>query len=286
MLSLSLVKYFVYLAAILLIVWFLPKKKLQTRDILIIATAILLSFIILNCVSRMNNKSKVKEDFDIEHFDVTCPSTTGMSQDMDIDEMLREAGIEPSGTEPLGSCATGGTIEMLTQDFSQMGKQMVSDDCDCSAYVKREKDRESDKLKELVQLMKENGVYLTSDGKMVKADDPLKARGEATQPPENKTNENQLGYSEYPQDLHDPLGKYDDTFSNKFDHGFSYLDTDRWKVPVRRPPVCIADKPSTVHPVLTSGYPLDVKEWDTSRRVMPNDEINVEYVSQQLNKDM
>ncbi len=103
----------------------------------------------------------------------------------------------------------------------------------------------------------------------------------STQPPPN--NENDIQYSEYPLDMHRPLGTYDKTFTNGFDMGFTYLDTDRWSVPMRKPPICITDKPATVFPALTSGYPVDVKLFSDYNRVYPHQQINTKYINERVN---
>ena len=92
-----------------------------------------------------------------------------------------------------------------------------------------------------------------------------------------------LKYSELPLGFHKPLGSYDNTFTNDFDHGYSYLNTDKWTIPERRPPVCITDVKCPVCPVTTSGYPLSVKEFADSQRIYPHDNINVPYVKDRMN---
>lgn len=83
-----------------------------------------------------------------------------------------------------------------------------------------------------------------------------------------------------------PLGTYDKTFTNKWNHGFTYLDTSKWSVPAQRAPVCKAEKTCPVCPVTTSGYPLNVLDYDTARKVMPPDNINVDYINDKLNKSV
>lgn len=102
-----------------------------------------------------------------------------------------------------------------------------------------------------------------------------------TVPPPN--NENDIQYSDYPLDMHRPLGTYDKTFTNGFEHGFTYLDTDRWSVPMKKPPICITDKPATVFPALTSGYPVDVKLFADYNRVYPHQQINTKYINERVN---
>lgn len=82
--------------------------------------------------------------------------------------------------------------------------------------------------------------------------------------------------------------KYDDynhiplLDSSQDDYGYSYLPPSQWYPTPPFPPVCVTEKECPVCPVNTTGTPLDMKEWDESRRIMPPDRINTSYV-QKLN---
>ena len=92
-----------------------------------------------------------------------------------------------------------------------------------------------------------------------------------------------MAYNQLTPDQMQPLGSYDKTFTNKWNHGFTYLDTSRWAPPSRNPPVCKTEARCPVCPVSTSGYPVDVLEYDDTRKVMPPDNININYIKDQLN---
>ena len=97
---------------------------------------------------------------------------------------------------------------------------------------------------------------------------------------------NEMKYTEYDPEMHKPLGESDGTVSNKFEYGYSYLNTDKWSVPMKRPPVCIPpENPCPVCPVMTSGYPVYLKEFNSTLRISPADKINVNYVKEVLNKE-
>lgn len=100
-----------------------------------------------------------------------------------------------------------------------------------------------------------------------------------------KTKEvSEMKYSQLPKGFHEPLGSYDATFNNKFEHGYTYLHTDKWQLPEKRPPVCVTQKKCPICPSITSGYPLNLKEWNSSRNVM-KDNISLEYTKDILNED-
>jgi hypothetical protein len=91
-----------------------------------------------------------------------------------------------------------------------------------------------------------------------------------------------MKYTELPPDMHEPLGTYDDTFTNDFDHGYTYLNTDKWSVPMRRPPVCIQEKQCPVCPTFATGTKMELKDFPTT--INYAEPINVPYVQEQMNK--
>ena len=74
----------------------------------------------------------------------------------------------------------------------------------------------------------------------------------------------EMSKSELPQAMYVPLGsQIDSDFSNDY----SILNTEKWTVPMARPPVCIDSAPKEVMAIGTSGFPLNLKHFDDSRYV-------------------
>ena len=71
--------------------------------------------------------------------------------------------------------------------------------------------------------------------------------------------------------------------SHAYEFGYSYIPPEKWfPMPVRSP-ICISEKRAPIMPSWTSGAPLDVKEWNSSRRITPPDLINIQYTKDKLN---
>jgi len=68
-----------------------------------------------------------------------------------------------------------------------------------------------------------------------------------------------------------------------FEEGYSMLPPSKWYPVPPHPPVCVTEKKCPVCPVLTSGAPVDLKEWNDSRRITPGDTINIDYAKDKLN---
>lgn len=68
-----------------------------------------------------------------------------------------------------------------------------------------------------------------------------------------------------------------------FEYGDSFLPPEKWYPDPPFPPVCVAEKRCPVCPVYTTGTPVDVKEWNQSRKILPPDGINTDYIKDKLN---
>lgn len=95
---------------------------------------------------------------------------------------------------------------------------------------------------------------------------------------------NDFQYVTQPPEYYEPLGKPNATMRFDFDHGFTYLNTDKWTVPQRHPPVCISNAKPNVCPITTGrdNY-VRVSEFHDRQRTMPHDSINVKYIQDKLN---
>jgi len=88
---------------------------------------------------------------------------------------------------------------------------------------------------------------------------------------------NTMKYSERPPKHYEPIGKGVDKWSNDY----TILNTEKWQIPMTRPPVCISSGNCKVCPSATDGYPVALKEWDDSRKVT-NMKINKKWANDQM----
>jgi hypothetical protein len=77
-----------------------------------------------------------------------------------------------------------------------------------------------------------------------------------------------------------PLGMNGTGFTNEWDHDYILLSTDKWAPTMKPAPVCKVEKECPVCPSLTSGYPISVREFDSSRKIMPPIAANVNAMNQ------
>ena len=89
---------------------------------------------------------------------------------------------------------------------------------------------------------------------------------------------NEMSYTDYNTI---PVGAYTNTQNSDFT--YSFLPPDKWYPVPPHPPVCVTEKQCPVCPINSSNGPLDLKEWDESRRITPGDVVNTNYVQEKLN---
>ncbi len=123
----------------------------------------------------------------------------------------------------------------------------------------------------------ESGTHTVEE--MIKKLEILKKKGKSRSP---KDRSNDMKYSELPIDFYIPLGEQ---ISSKWDEKDQYtlLNTDKWNIPQKRPPVCVTkggSQPCDVCP-MNSGYPAPLKDFDNSRYVS-NIKINKQWVLDQI----
>jgi hypothetical protein len=121
-----------------------------------------------------------------------------------------------------------------------------------------------------------NSKLLTNDDAIVGLE-KLKLSGKAKTKKTDTDVNNQSEYSfgTLPPEMYKPLNNSD---LNKWDDGYTMLNTDKWQVPMPRPPVCINTSPCKVCPDTDDTYPVKLAHWDNSRKVS-NIEISKEWAN-------
>lgn len=84
-----------------------------------------------------------------------------------------------------------------------------------------------------------------------------------------------MKYTDY---NHIPIGEGLDSLD--YEYGYSYLPPSQWYPTPPFPPVCVSEKKNPVIPMNTTGTPVDMKEWNDSRKILQPDRINTNYVKQ------
>lgn len=156
----------------------------------------------------------------------------------------------------------------------------------------------NEKLRQTIDVMKSNeelqkkmdpfndpGHSYSTDPNRVTTNDPTIpnsirkiGKGSSTSRQEDGVIKNEMVYTD-----HNSLPVADGYKSDADQYGWSYLPPEKWFPQPANPPVCVTEKRSAVTPIWTTGVPMDLKEWNSSRRVTPPMGINTEYVDDKLN---
>ena len=112
---------------------------------------------------------------------------------------------------------------------------------------------------------------------VIKSLEIMKREGRSKQRQTNGKIRSDYEYSELPTDFYKPIG---DKIANDWDNEYAILNTNKWQVPMTRPPVCINTAPCKVCPNDASNYNIDLKQWDESRTISGN-RINKKWAADQ-----
>ena len=112
---------------------------------------------------------------------------------------------------------------------------------------------------------------------VIKSLEIMKREGRSKQRQTNGKVRSDYEYSELPTDFYKPIG---DKIANDWDNEYAILNTNKWQVPMTRPPVCINTAPCKVCPNDASNYNIDIKQWDESRTISGN-KINKKWAADQ-----
>ena len=101
---------------------------------------------------------------------------------------------------------------------------------------------------------------------------------------QNVNIDNDMDYSQYSTNQLQKLGEYDESFSNHWKNDYILLNTDKWKPREYQTNYkCKAEKECPVCPSLTSGYPVNVRDFSEARKILPPDNINIKFIREKLN---
>jgi len=126
-------------------------------------------------------------------------------------------------------------------------------------------------------------IKLKIDSKLLSIDEVIasleKLKATSKAKPSKTDTKSDHKYDELPSEFYSPMGG---NIANNWDNNYTLLDTNRWQVPMPRPPVCINTAPCKVCPTESGYFPVvTTKEWDQSRKVTDT-KINKDWANAQM----
>jgi hypothetical protein len=119
---------------------------------------------------------------------------------------------------------------------------------------------------------------LLSMDEVIASLETLKKEGKSKVRVQDGKVKNDREYSELPSDFYTPIGQQ---VPNEWSSEYTILNTNKWQVPMPRPPVCINTTPCKVCPSDTSNNSTNLKQWDDSRYVSGG-KINKKWAEDQM----
>ncbi len=265
----NLLKYLVLVIVVYSVLKYLPNQHLCDND-LIFSTVIIVLFYIL--IEQLMNKNKSSEGF------TGCNTVCNRIENMEDIPKAQEM-VEVEHKEQHKEVDLLKHNESEQQDHSEPEHQEESKGQEKIMAFKQMLDNLKSSVDNLHQTINNTTQTDLKDVKKHLDEKDKKAGIERSgSRDEDGVIYNELGYTDY---HHLPLA---DTYdSDSFEYGYSFLPPEKWYPQPPFPPMCVTDKKCPVMPVFTTGTPMDVKEWNESRRVTQPDNIKTKYIKEKLN---
>ena len=294
----DIIKYLIVIGLIYSILKIIPSQQIVDKDLILIIVIIMVGVVSIDCVFFKKN---ISEDFNNISFE-NIPSV--LDDNLDIETTLKnktnikasqivtERPISEVITErPISEVKIGCALEV------EKVKKQLEDKIDALKVQLQTKSNQPDSnntiasryFEDLIADLVEKGLIDTTDVENIK----LKTRSKLltieevissleTIKVEGKTRvnrkiNNDTIYNELPSDMSIPIG---DKIANDWDNEYTILNTNKWQVPMARPPVCINNTPCNVCPIDSSNSYINLKQWNDSRYVTSN-KVNKKWAQDQ-----
>jgi hypothetical protein len=261
--SKDIVRYLIVVGLIYTILKVIPSQQMANKDVILLLGIIIFGFVSIDCIFFKNNR---------ENFAENLNSVPG----------------QPLIQTPKTACSL--ELESIQRKFEQEIFQLKN-----QIHINNDDNIAIKYFEALLVELNDNGILDANDIKNIKIKmqskllsmnevitslENLKKNGK----PKNRTVDGKVVndniYNELPSDFYHPIG---DKIANEWDNEYSILNTDKWQVPMPRPPVCISTSaPCPVCPTESSSNSLNLKEWDNARYVSQTT-VNKKWANDQEN---
>lgn len=248
--SSKIAKYLLFASLLFCVLKYGLKNGMSNTNIFIIITITLLLFIIVEGGETIF----LKKDKSGVNCESVCTMREHMTQGGNFDNKQNKQQENDASVEQESMQESIPIAESLTQYNYDKIKNNIGGEITSHTNEYNEK--------EYSIPFKRRSEQITSNGSRAK-DDVLKS----------ETKYDVVTYHTVPQILN----------TGSFEYGYSFLPPEKWYPTPPFPPVCVSEKQCPVCPVFTNGTNIDLKEWDSARRITPPDEINVKYIEDKLN---
>jgi hypothetical protein len=313
----DLVKYIIFIGIVYTLIIKISSQNISTMDLILIVSIISIGFILINCLSNLDsftNINNVTEAIQVSPVNQTIQPTlvNQTNQQPLVNETTQLTKQDYSSIlskvyDEINKSNITNSVEVNNKNNSNMEMEKLMFNLQNKIKQLESKSNIAHSIKYmnlLITDLLERGILDNNDIENIKGKintklltedeaivglEKLKLSGKSKQKTPDTNENNQPEYSfnnlpkEYsfgniPPEMYKPLNNSD---LNKWDEGYTMLNTDKWQPPTIRPPVCINTSPCKVCPDTNNTYPVPVAQWDNSRRIS-NIEISKEWANTQV----
>lgn len=262
------IKYLIIGAIIFGLVVVIPYNKLGVKDSIILAIILTLTVAIIENATLIITRDTATEKFDGNVVaPITSPETPPVQTPLSEQPSQPSQPVQPTQPTqptqpPAQSVETSTQIQVNSSTAANVSTQNNANAISTSEIS--QKNEQPEQPSKVSKLYKNSPHGDEKEANGSREDDDVAL--------------SDLPYTDY---HHIPLG---DTYKpSEFEYGYSFLPPEKWYPTPPFPPVCVSEKRCPVCPVFTTGTPIDVKEWNTSRKVTQPAGINTKYIKDTLN---
>jgi len=280
----DLIKYFIFICIIYSLLVLIPQNKLNTQDLIMILTVISLIFILLDRIYNIENFENMNNMFSSQdnkpntskNVEPVITAQPPVSNNNEIEDIRKKIGL--SDNISVSPCSV--EVEQLKKKVEARVKSLEDEITNLKASNNNDKYMKL-LLSELVNMNVINNtdveninnkikMNISTYSEMIKNLENLKATSK-------KYRNKEFDYNELPDSMGKPLG---DRELSKWDNSYALLNTNKWAVPMPRPPVCVNTTPCKVCPSTEPTF-QNLQEWDESRKIS-NTNINKDWAKNQV----
>ena len=302
----DLIKYVIFISIVYTLMIIIPSQKIITKDLILIVSIIFIGFVLMDCLcsnselfTNINNTQNepfmLSNIVDYKNYDKSN-ILSNMVNKINEDKSYMLSNVSNKINETKSNI-----VDKINETKSNIVDKINEIKSNIDDKINEEKPIpiKSNELNEtttvkymnlLIDDLREHNVLNNIDIENIKAkmnskiltDDEIIVGLEklilTTKAKQKKEPESEYIFGNVSSDLYKPLGNLE---IHKWDEGYNMLNTNKWQIPMPRPPVCINTTPCKVCPDTDDTYPLKLALWDNSRKIS-NTEISKNWANKQI----
>jgi hypothetical protein len=269
--SKDIVRYLIVIGLIYTILKVIPSQQMANKDVILLLGIIIFGFVSIDCIFFKNSRENFAEN----------PNPINPNP-------INLVPAQPLIQTPKTTCSL--ELESIQrkfeQEISQLKNQLNMNDGNkiatkyFEALLVELNDNGILDANEIENIKIKTQSKLLSMDEVIASLENLKKHGKSKNRTVDGKSTNDNVYNELPSDFYRPIG---DKIANEWGNEYSILNTDKWQVPMPRPPVCISTTaPCPVCPSESSSSSINLKEWDNARYVSQTT-VNKKWANDQAN---